>query len=412
MTGAGMLKLATDLGGINFTGYLSPGAQADAWFSKAMIELEERLYRQIQDQRIKDELYGFTVSNFSVPIINAATNAINLGPSVAFSITSQNNFPSVGNTTYTVTTLLPHNIPIGGGKDVYISNPQGLTLLSVSGYGGPVTVVSTTVFTFVVGATPESGTYTANSGMFYWLNATGFKPLQLIDYFHLLNATATYLKPIYPPTGIPTLVTGASNTTPIVVSLFTYNNIRTGDQITFSGFTSNTHANGTHYVKKLNSLQISLYADKYFQTPIVGNGAFNPSDVPVIGRVYVKPCKAYTPDERISPLSNPSEEGPRYLESNGQLIFYPQPTSQLLALSFDYLRLPFNVFGADPNVDASLTTYPYKYIDTTNDILDFSAYYHRRFLERLPETVIDLIARESANSELLQTDEFLSQKNP
>lgn len=408
ITGTYLYNKAMELAGMSFTDYISQGPQADVYFQKAMIETVEDLYLQIQDQRIKDELYGFTQSNFLVSVINSTTNSINLGPSVAAIISYQNNFPVAGTVTYTVTTIQPHNIPAVIGNFVYLSGVQGLTYLSTHNNNWQVTVVNANVFTFSVVAT-ETGTYTNNSGMFYWNNTSAnSSPLQLINYFHLLNITATYVKTIYPPIGISTLISDATNNSPVRISLFTWNNLRTGDQVTLNGFSLNTNANGTFYINKVNSLQFDLYNDKYFLSPVIGNGAYVPTDPMTIGRTYIKPCKPYMPDERISPLSNPSEDSPRYLESNNQLIFYPQNPAKLISLSFDYVTLPLNIF----DTTEPFTTYPYAFINTNDNVLDMSVYYHHRFLERLPEKFIELVSRQSRDNDLMQETQIIDQNNP
>lgn len=397
LTGAYLFNQTSELGGWFATGLISQGNQADIYFNKALIELVDDLYLQIQNQSIKDELYGLVTSDFSIPIINPTTNAVYLSPITALNVTF------VG-TLITVTTLLPHNLFTG--QSIVI---QG-TIFTTNSPNGTfvVTRLTDTTFTYIAGATP-TGTYTKNSGTFYVINPVTNEPLQLIDYYHLLNATVTYVKPIYPPISIPTLITGATNTPTIRITLFTYNKIRSGDQLTLAGFSLNTNANGAFYIDKVNDTQFDLYLDSSFQTPVAGNGAFVASDSMTVSVTYIKAAKPYMPDEKISSLSKPTEDSPRYLESDIMLNFYPQSPAVLKSVVFDYLRLPMDVYRTNPS---SLARPPYNYISTADDVLDLSTFYHPRFLMRLPEAVHNLMARMTRDNDLLQENAAMQQNNP
>jgi len=402
ITGEYLYDKFTELGGEFAVNYISPGAQANMYFEKAIIELVEDLYLQIQDQRVKDELYGLVTTGYKIPIINPNSNSIYLAPISVLSIAYAN---IAGTAHYAVRTLLPNNLVTG--QTIALSGATGLTGL-VAGFAGSITVVSPTEFTFTQ-VVVESGVYNNNSATFYVYDTVTQEPLQLIDYFHLLNVTTTYVKPIYPPVGIPTLITNASNTPTVRISFFTYNNLRSGDIITLAGFSLNTNANGTFYINKVNDLQFDLYEDSKFQIPVAGNGLYVPTDPMTISYNYTRVAKPYMPDEKISQLSNPSEDSPRYLESDLMFKFYPLPPSVLLSVSLDYLRLPMDVYRANPQ---SLFREPYTYIDTSNGVLDLSTFYHPRFLQRLPEKVLDLVGRNSRDNDLLQENQQIQQNNP
>jgi hypothetical protein len=74
-------------------------------------------------------------------------------------------------------------------------------------------------------------------------------------------------------TGDRTL-TNATNATPIVCTTAAAHRLHTGQQITISGVTGNTAANGTFYIKKNTSTTFSLYSDANLTVPVAGNGAY------------------------------------------------------------------------------------------------------------------------------------------
>lgn len=387
---------------MSFGGFVQPGLEADMLFQKAIIEVMEQIYKDdVQDQSAADEFASLVTSNFEIDIVNPATNAIYLGKITILALRV------VGPLGF-VTTLLPHNLM--DGEYIVISGVQGITNVPDGTYS--VNVTSSTTFQVNIPGI-HTGTYIQNSGTFYAFDIVQAQPLQLIDFYHLLNATPTYTKIITPPRGISSMVVGATNAPtgqPIVISLFTYNNIRTGELIYQAGFSANTNANGTFYVYKLNDTSYALYQDKNFQLPVSGNGNFVAGDTMVIGRAYSNAAKKYNPDEIISPLSKPSEDSPRYLESDSMLNFYPQPPILLTSVSCTYIRLPMDVYRGIPAID-SYARAPYLFISTMDGTVDLATYYHFKFLERLPEAAIEIYSRQVANPQLMQQTTLLDQKN-
>ena len=399
ITGQGLYDRIMDLCGMTYTEYLSQGQQTNMWIAKAFIETIFDFYKEgIQDQATKDELSSLVTSDFEVPYINPATNTLLLSDTIVMNATYANAFAT---STITVYTVVPHNLVTNG----YISINGFLGLTPAPDGVFQVTVLTPNTFTFVYGAT-LSGTYTNSSAIFYSITGNPGTQLQITDYLHLLNVITTYAKVLYPPPGIPTLVVNATNTTPIRVTMFAYNNLRDKENISMSGFTGLTAANGSFYIRKVNDLQFDLYSDVNLQNPVAGNGAFDSANTPVISRIFTYSCKPLQQDEEGSVLSKPSEDSPRYVESDWALNF--KPSSLIESLSISYIRKPLNIY----EVAASNLHAPYSYVLTENDTLDLTKYYHPRFIERIPEKILDLLARESRDGELMKDNLTMRQLNP
>jgi hypothetical protein len=70
------------------------------------------------------------------------------------------------------------------------------------------------------------------------------------------------------------VITDATNATPIMVTTTAAHRLHTGQQLTISGITGNTAANGTFYIKKKDANEFSLYSDINLTSPVAGNGAY------------------------------------------------------------------------------------------------------------------------------------------
>lgn len=70
-------------------------------------------------------------------------------------------------------------------------------------------------------------------------------------------------------------VAGASNATPIVVSTSSTTGLTNGQQVTITGVTGNSSANGRFYLKVLSATTFSLYTNEALTTGQIGNAAFS-----------------------------------------------------------------------------------------------------------------------------------------
>lgn len=70
------------------------------------------------------------------------------------------------------------------------------------------------------------------------------------------------------------VVTGATNTNPIIVSTSAAHGLVDRQPVTIASVVGNTNANGTHFVKFLTTTTFALYSDALFATPVVGNAAY------------------------------------------------------------------------------------------------------------------------------------------
>lgn len=69
-------------------------------------------------------------------------------------------------------------------------------------------------------------------------------------------------------------VTGATNATPIVLTITGLSNVTDRDALDISGVGGNTNANGRRYIKNVGANQWELYSDPDLLTAIAGNGAY------------------------------------------------------------------------------------------------------------------------------------------
>ena len=362
-----------------YTGYF-PIAEWNQMFEEALIQAADQRYRNPQDQKANDEILSLITTNNTLSIVN--NNKFYLAPLSLSSVTN------VG-TTVTATTFLPHNLITG--QTVTVTGITGFTTNNPNGGPFTVTVTGPNSFTYVVGAAP-TGTYTSNTGITYLIGG------QLVDYFHILNIQAYYLETL-PSTALgQNYITNASNTSPIRITCSDFNNLRSGEQISISGITGNTNANGTFYITKVNDLQVDLYSDFFRQTPVVGNGVYG--GTPIVSRVYNNVCTRLLPDEKISPLIKPSPRSPKYEMADSMIKVYPQTNYICSKITIDYKRRPLNVYGTG------------LFVDGNDNVLDLSLYYNEKFLNNVNDLVLIMAAGESRDGGLTQFETQQLNDNP
>lgn len=179
------------------------------------------------------------------------------------------------------------------------------------------------------------------------------------DYEHLLAVKSKYL------VNTNLTITGASRTTPIVITVSGQNNLRSKEQLVISGITGNTNANGTFYIKKVNSKKFALYSDKELITKVASSAQYVSGGV--IKRMYYNYCKPYLSDQKIGVFGNPTVTNPKFGTSNGQLKFYPT-TETTTEITIDYITKATVFIDPEDNVVDLEDTYPYKFLLHVNNI--------------------------------------------
>ncbi len=214
------------------------------------------------------------------------------------------------------------------------------------------------------------------------------------DYLHLLAARPQFTMEL------PLTITNATNGNPIVITIKEQNAIRTSDyQVTYteqyaiSGITGNTNANGTFYVKKINTQQFQLYSDQYLQTPVVGNGIFGINSRPVLSKIYSRLATDYISIEKGAKLAYPSLEYPSYSITSNALKFYPNflPCQSVI---IDYVSNSLQI------------------IDTNDNTIDLTAFYTPKFLYYLTDAAALIYSQQVRDGQLESNENFMLKANP
>jgi hypothetical protein len=173
---------------------------------------------------------------------------------------------------------------------------------------------------------------------------------------HVLAVKAKYKRTIPGLT-----IKDITNTSPIVLDLFTPNNIRTGDTILLENVQGNTAANGEFTAIVKNRFKIELYTAN---GPTTGNGKFVQSPLTKISRVFYNYCQFLKSDEKISSFKGATEDYPLYEIRDGGIYFYPYAQgsiapSKITIDQINTVTLEFDL--ADNSINYS-ATYPDKFI--------------------------------------------------
>lgn len=368
VTGQYLSKYFDNKIGQAYSGYLDT-TKKNRLFKDAFLRIIESRYKSIPFQKSLDE-EGYLNTTNATFAVNA--NQIYTAPLVASNIV-------VVSTTATVTTYLPHNLITG--DRVTFSNVAGLT----PGITGTFSVTVTGAKTFTITVPAQTGTYTANSGTFTSTNSAGVSNM-ISDYWHVLSLRARFTPEFY-----NLKVTGATQASPIVVTVDKYNNLRTEDNIVISGVVGNTNANGTFYIRKQNNFTFALYSDEHLQTPVSGTGAYVSGGT--ISKVFNNDAKPYLPKTKISVLNIPTPDKPRFENAERFLKIYPL-NYVCAQIELDYVRQP-DVF-----------------VDVADNVIDLSAYYPEKFLYHLTDVAAELFATPTRDPELERMQQQNIQENP
>lgn len=205
------------------------------------------------------------------------------------------------------------------------------------------------------------------------LTSTGIVP----DYLHLLAIKCKFTAPLF------INLSGASNATPIVITVTERSNLRTGDNVDISGVIGNTNANGVFYLKKLSDFKFSLYSDIDLQVPVSGNAAYISGGT--ISRVYYRYAKLIRSDNKISTFATPTVDYPRYETVTNLIKIYPANCQEVL---LDYIT-------------TSAVT-----IDVSNNTTDLELTYSYQFLQYIITTAASIFSGQVKDGEQQRTQEI------
>ena len=173
---------------------------------------------------------------------------------------------------------------------------------------------------------------------------------------HVLAVKAKYKRTIPGLT-----IKDITNASPIVLDLFTPNNIRTGDTILLENVQGNTAANGEFTAIVKNRFKIELYTAN---GPTAGNGQFVQSPLTKISRVFYNYCQFLKSDEKISSFKGATEDYPLYEIRDGGIYFYPYAQGSIAPskITIDQINNVTLEFDLADSVTDYSATYPDKFI--------------------------------------------------
>lgn len=202
----------------------------------------------------------------------------------------------------------------------------------------------------------------------------------IADYQHLLAIKSRFAIPY-----VGIVVSDASNTLPIVITLSNFSDLRSGESVVISGVIGNFAANGTFYVKQLSRKKYQLFSDANLTLPVQGNGAYIQGGI--ISKIQYNYCKPFYAETKISPLGQPDFANPKYEITQGLIKLYPDNIS-CSEVTVDYIKkTTVFIISNDNTIDLELT-YPVK------------------FLYYIADVSAQLFAESVKDAELFQTSDF------
>lgn len=160
-------------------------------------------------------------------------------------------------------------------------------------------------------------------------------------------------------------VTGATNTSPIVLTVNGQLDLRSGDLATIVGVGGNSAANGDRYVKRgyedfeYNKFTYTLYQNEKLTIPITGNGVFTNGGT--IQRVIYTWAKKKDSFRKYAKLGEPTVHDPYYEEADGFLKLLPinEPATEVLIDYIKKITVPIDVTDAVVDLE---NTYPLRFL--------------------------------------------------
>lgn len=361
MTGADFDKLFDRKTDKAYTGFFNP-TKKTALYREALILAIENKYRNLDEQREYDDLSGVTKTNQVFSLLPGQANQIYTQALAISAIT-------VTSSQLIITTVFPHFLTVG--QSATTSGIQGYTTVGpINGTFPVLSVTNANTFTLSGSFGSIIGSWTVNSGQVSFANMVS-------DYKHLLTIKAKFGKPIK---GLS--ITNATNATPIVITVNTYNNLRTGEQLQISQVVGNTAANGVFYILQLNTLTFQLFTDKNMTVPAVGNGAYVSGGI--MSRITYQYASPLVPDRKKDLYSTPTAAYPKYEIAGGQIKVQPFELA-CSEITMDYITTDLvDILPLDSALNLELT-------------------YPADFLYYVADVAANLAAKTVRDPELLQT---------
>lgn len=332
----------------SYADYYGPQTK-NQFFKRALLYTIENTYKGLDAQIPYDEISSLISTNTEfIP----RGNLLYIKPLQIRAI-------AIIGTTATVTTALPHFAL--NGETLSITS-SGFTPLIDGQY--VITVVNPTTFNITV--PPTTGALQFGSVV---------SPNSVSDYQHYLQSKCTYEIPL------KANISSITDNQPIKVTLNKLSNARQGDEVTVILNQSTNNANGTFFIKREAKNTFSLYFDKDFTQPAIGNIPYvaDSSD-----RIVIKRTNTTIPivsDIRGQSIDPPTMEFPRYEIANNAIKYYP---SGLKKVSLDYIKVS-----------------PVE-IDFADNIIDLEVFFTERFLLRVVDYGALLFSQEIKDIQMSQ----------
>jgi hypothetical protein len=344
-----------------YTGFFNP-TKKTALYREALILAIENKYRNLDEQREYDDLSGVTKTNQVYSLLPSQANQIYTQPLAISAIT-------VTSSQLIITTVFPHYLAVG--QNMTTSGIQGYTTANpINGTFPVLSVTNANTLTLSGSFGSVMGSWTAGSGQISFAN-------MISDYRHLLTIKAKFTRPLKALS-----ITNATNATPIVITVSTYNNIRTGEQLQINQVVGNTAANGTFYVQQISSFSFQLFTDKALATPVVGNANYVSGGI--MAKVDYQYASPLVPDRKKDMYSAATSIYPKAETANGMLKIQPFDLS-CTEITIDYITTDL--------VD----------INPLDSALNLELTYPADFLYYVADTAANLAAKTVRDQELLQT---------
>lgn len=354
----------------SFSAYMDP-VKKNRLFKNALILACKKKNLGLQSQQQYDAIRTLIATEREYTVNH---NILRLSPLVV----NQVAIASGPTSTLIITTRIPHNLK--DGDTVSFSGGIGLNTIPAFNFTQftVASILSPYRFT-ITGFVNATGTYTDDS-------AKAITSNNVPDYGYLFAAKLKFKEQI-----LGVKITGINDTTPIGIRIDGKSNLVSKEQIEFS-IMGLPGANGTFYIKVVNSKLIELYADKNHQTPITRIGA-SVVQSGRMDRIYYKYATPYFSDRKIDPLGQPKPRKPKYAIADGALKCYPIDET-CYAATLDYFTIPFN------------------FIDVEDNILDLSTIYPLDFIYHIIDQAAKLYASQSRDQMLNQDMAVTLVQNP
>lgn len=188
----------------------------------------------------------------------------------------------------------------------------------------------------------------------------------ITDYLHTLALKTKFQFPYN------TSITGASQATPVVITINKMTNLRDGDLVLITGVTGNVSVNGERYVRELykdfgtNSFTYQLFQDEKLTIPISPLGAYIGGGA--IKRIIWAWAKKKNSYRKISKLGDATVSNPYFEEGDSNLKILPN-TEVCSEIKIDYIiKPPVAINVSDALIDLELT-YPLRFLYMIMDYL-------------------------------------------